>query len=506
MGKPNWQNQTIWTGDNLDIMRGMNSESVDLIYLDPPFNSKHDYAAPIGSKAAGAAFKDTWGLEDVNLAWHGQIKHEHPGLYDLLNATRLIHGDSMMSYLIYMSVRIIEMRRLLKPTSALYLHCDPTAGHYLKLLMDSIFGKDLFRNEIVWRRTGSHNSADRFGPIHDVIFFYARSSEYKHKPVFTPYLNGHVETYFKKTDERGQYWTNSIHGSGIRYGESGKPWRGYDPTSVGRHWAIPSELVLEFGIDPKLPQHEKLEALYELGLIDLPKNSRQSLPTYRQYLSSSPGQLLQDIWAYQPHTKGCLYRTQDGIDEDVRWIPERDTKERTKYPTQKPLALIRRILEASSKPGDVVLDPFCGCATTCVAAEQKQRQWIGIDISPKAADLIKSRMYDELALFYHGTHRTDMPQRTDLGKIKAYNSVENKKYLYGEQGGYCNGCESHFELRHLHIDHIVPQAKGGTDHISNLQLLCGACNSLKGTKSHDELLVLLTDKGWIKRKQRVTKA
>ena len=505
MGKPNWQNQTIWTGDNLDVMRGMNSESVDLIYLDPPFNSKHDYAAPIGSKAAGAAFKDTWGLEDVNLAWHGQIKHEHPGLYDLLNATRLIHGDSMMSYLIYMSVRIMEMRRLLKPTSAIYLHCDPTAGHYLKLLMDSIFGKDNFRNEIVWRRTGSHNSADRFGPIHDVLFFYARSPEYKHKPVFTPYLNGHVETYFKRTDERGQYWTNSIHGSGVRYGVSGKPWRGYDPTAVGRHWAVPSELVLEFGIDPDLPQHKKLDALYELGMIDLPKGSGQALPTYRQYLASSPGQLLQDIWAYQPHTKGCLYGTKDGIDEDVRWIPRRDTKERTKYPTQKPLTLIRRILEASSKLGDTVLDPFCGCATTCVAAQQKQRQWIGIDISSKAADLIKSRMHDELGLFYNGVHRTDIPQRTDLGKIKPYNSPENKKYLYGEQGGYCSGCESHFEMRHFHVDHIVPRSKAGTDHISNLQLLCGACNSMKGPRTQGELLVRLTDKGWIKRKYGVGK-
>ena len=137
VGEPNWSNQTIWTGDNLDIMRGMNSASVDLIYLDPPFNSKANYAAPIGSKAAGAAFKDTWGLDDVNLAWHGEIKHEHPGLYDLLNATRLIHGDSMMSYLIYMAIRIMEMRRLLRPTGSLYLHCNQEAGHYLKLLLDS---------------------------------------------------------------------------------------------------------------------------------------------------------------------------------------------------------------------------------------------------------------------------------------------------------------------------------------------------------------------------------
>lgn len=145
----NWSNQTIWTGDNLDIMRGMNSATVDLIYLDPPFNSKANYAAPIGSRAAGAAFKDTWGLDDVNLAWHGLIKDEYPGLYSLLNAVREVHGDSMMSYLIYMAIRIMEMKRLLKETGSIYLHCDPTASHYLKLLMDSIFSSKNLINEVV---------------------------------------------------------------------------------------------------------------------------------------------------------------------------------------------------------------------------------------------------------------------------------------------------------------------------------------------------------------------
>ena len=135
-------------------MRGMNSASVDLIYLDPPFNSNHDYAAPIGSKAAGAAFKDTWGLDDVKIVWHGEIKHEYPGLYALLTATRQIHGDSMTSYLTYMAIRVMEMRRVLRPSGAIYLHCDPTASHYLKLLMDALFGRRNFRNEVVWKRIG----------------------------------------------------------------------------------------------------------------------------------------------------------------------------------------------------------------------------------------------------------------------------------------------------------------------------------------------------------------
>ena len=172
----NVKNQTIFTGDNLPIMRGMNTESVDLIYLDPPFNSKADYAAPIGSQAAGAAFKDTWGLDDVNLAWHGEIKYEHPGLYALLAATREIHGDSMMSYLIYMAIQVMEMRRLLKPIGSTYLRCDHTASHYLKLLMDAIFGHQNFHNEIIWSYRRWPSKSRKFQTMHDTILIYSKGS------------------------------------------------------------------------------------------------------------------------------------------------------------------------------------------------------------------------------------------------------------------------------------------------------------------------------------------
>ena len=145
--EPNWANQTLWTGDNLDIMRGMNSESVDLIYLDPPFNSNRDYAAPIGSAAAGAAFKDTWTLSDVDLAWHGEIAESEPALYAIIDAAGLAHGKGMKSYLIMMAVRLLEIRRILKDTGSLYLHCDTTAAHYLKLMMDSVFGAPNYRND-----------------------------------------------------------------------------------------------------------------------------------------------------------------------------------------------------------------------------------------------------------------------------------------------------------------------------------------------------------------------
>ena len=441
----NFADRTIWTGDNLDILRGLNSASIDLIYLDPPFNSNQDYAAPVGSTAAGAAFKDTWTLSDLDVAWVGLIADEQPALAHVIKTAGWSHGNGMQSYLTMMAVRLLEMHRVLKDTGSIYLHCDPTASHYLKLLMDSILGAKNFRNEIIWRRTGAHNAADRFGPIHDDILFYSKSGEYEHRAIYGPYLKGHVETYFKRKDENGQYWTNSIHGSGTRNGKSGEPWRGYDPTLVGRHWAIPRELVLAFRIDPGLSQHEKLDALYELGLIDLPESTGKGLPTYRQYLARSPGQLLQDIWAFQPYTKGRLHGTDAGIDEDIRWIPPRDKRERTGYPTQKPLALLERIIKASSAEGDMVLDPFCGCATACVAAENLGRRWVGIDISPKAVELVNMRLQQSMGDLFHNRLR---PAPTSPGaqtsrlrcrtaRTSTFRSASKKASAMGAAASFC---------------------------------------------------------------------
>ena len=186
MTKPNWDNQTIWTSDNLDVMRGMNSESVDLIYLDPPFNSNTDYAAPVGSEAAGAAFKDTWGLNDIDMADHRMIKHKRPGMFNFIQAAREIHGDSMMSYLLYMGTRIIEMHRILKPTGSLYLHCDATASHYLKVELDSIFGKNNFKNEIVWSYRRWPSKQKNFQRMNDFILRYSKTKEVIWNQLFEP--------------------------------------------------------------------------------------------------------------------------------------------------------------------------------------------------------------------------------------------------------------------------------------------------------------------------------
>lgn len=401
MHTPDTRNH-LYYGDNLDVLRRkIASESVDLCYIDPPFNSKRNYFQIYNNqgsedRAQAQAFVDTWNWGDEaveGLKYILSIDRLNPRAgetrwteqtVELLRGLEKVLGrGSLLAYLMHMTLRIVEIHRVLKPTGSFYLHCDPTASHYLKLIVDSVFcaqGGD-FKNEIIWRRTGSHNSAKRFGPIHDVILYYVKSANFYFRPYFQPYLKGHVDSYFKRSDANGRYWTNSIHGAGLRNGDSGKPWRGYDPSVAGRHWAVPSDLVLGFGIDPDLPQHEKLDALAELGLIDFPAIKPGNLPTYRQYLDRSPGAPIQDIWAYQPHTKGLVYNSNKGIDQDVKWIGKQGDKERLGYDTQKPRGLLERIIKASSKEGDTVLDAYCGCGTTVDVAERLSRRWIGIDIT-----------------------------------------------------------------------------------------------------------------------------
>ena len=225
MAEPNFADKTIWTGDNLEILRGMNSECVDLIYLDPPFNSNQDYAAPVGSAAAGAAFKDTWTLSDLDVAWMGLIADEQPALAHVIKTASLTHGKGMQSYLTMMAVRLMEMHRVLKPTGSIYLHCDPTASHYLKLLMDAVFGVEQFRNELTWKRTSAHSNARRFASVSDRILFYASDSSTWH----TQYLTlgeGYVSRDYRYIDARGRYRMDNLTGPGLSNGESGEPWRG----------------------------------------------------------------------------------------------------------------------------------------------------------------------------------------------------------------------------------------------------------------------------------------
>jgi len=392
----------LYYGDNLEILRGyVKDETVDLVYLDPPFKSNQNYNILFkeknGSQAASQirAFEDTWTWSSESEKLYADLVTKADRVSDCLQAFRTFMGAcDMLAYLVMMAPRLVELRRVMKPTASIYLHCDPAASHYLKMMMDAIFGPQNFLNEVIWRRTGAHNSSRRFGPIHDVLLFYARSDSYYFKVNFRPYLKGHVEGYFKQTDAKGRYWTNALTGAGTRKGDSGKPWLSYDPTSVGRHWAIPGRISEELGLDPNLSTQEKLDHLDKAGYIDHPPAGSKVMPTYRQYLKDSPGAALQDLWAYQPHTKGVLFSSDDCIDEDVRWLVAQGDTERLGYPTQKPSGLLERIIQSSCPDGGLVLDPFCGCGTTIAAAQKLNRSWIGIDITYLAISLMKNRLAD----------------------------------------------------------------------------------------------------------------
>ena len=473
----NIKNRTLFTGDNLDVMRGVNSDSVDLIYLDPPFNSSKDYAAPVGSEAAGAAFKDTWTLSDVDIAWIGIIADKDPSLSSVIDAAGLAHGKGMKSYLVMMAVRLLEMRQLLKPQGSIYLHCDPTASHYLKLVMDCIFGAKLFRNEIAWKRTSAHSDAKRYASVSDRLLFYASGGATWHTQ-YIPLGETYVARDYRHSDDRGRYRVDNLTGPGLSGGESGDPWHGYGPGQSGRCWSAPKNghyaKWIEDNVIPGYLSidgvHNRLDALSAANLIDW---TQEGYPRLKRYLAGSKGEAVSDFCG------------------DVQNVNNR-SKEHVGYPTQKPLALLERIIKASTNEGDVVLDPFCGCATTLVAAEYLQRQWIGIDLSPKAIDLVRTRLDHVLGALYRADmviERTDIPQRTDVGKVVPYKT--HRHTLYGQQEGYCAGCRIHFQFRNLTVDHIVPRAKGGTDHLDNLQLLCGACNSTKGTMDQAAFFAVL---------------
>ena len=437
----NFASGTVWTGDNLDIMRGMNSERVDLIYLDPPFNSNRTYEAPIGSKAAGAAFKDAWTLDDVDVHEHGELADRNPAAYSVIEAARQAHGKPMQAYLIMMAVRLLEMRRILKDTGSIYVHCDPTASHYLKLLMDGIFGHASFRNEISWLRTpfsgSSKSRAMQLPRNHDVILLYAKNESYTWNAPTEPYSEEYLKR-FKWKDERGYYRKTLL--------------KTYSEETFER---LKSETRLIYPTKPG--------AKY----------------SYKQYLDESSGvRQIGDVWV------------------DINMLNP-NARERLGYPTQKPLALLERIIKASSDPGDMVLDPFCGCATALVAADRLQREWAGIDLSPLAIKLVNERIAEDRAAtkeakhapviggsLFRATALTEPPSRTDLGNLPNYRTHRHR--LYGEQEGVCVGCETHFPFRVMDVDHILPQSKGGTDHSDNLQLLCSGCNRSKGGRTMAE--------------------
>lgn len=388
----------LFYGDCLTIMREMPLGSVDLVYLDPPFNSNRDYNAIYKDETGRPlpdqidAFNDLWELSEerqrairmmpVLMRDYG-VEDEVVEFWKIwMNALRNTQ-PRLLAYLSYMTERLLPLRTIVKPTGSIYLHCDPTASHYIKVMMDGIFGHENFRNEIIWQRTQAHGRAKKWGPIHDTILFYTRSDNYVWNRVYQKYTEAYLGSHYRYNDDHGQYRLVTLDGPGVRKGSSGLPWRGVDPTPKGRHWEVPPDRALPDWFDhppgyADMTVQDRLEILDAAGLIYWPP--RGKFPQYKRYLSVSEGNPVQDVIT------------------DIDVINSR-AEERLGYPTQKPLALMKRIIEASTNRGDVVFDPFCGCATTLEAAHVLGRKWVGIDIAIHAIKRVaKVRLEARLGL------------------------------------------------------------------------------------------------------------
>ena len=456
---------TIFTADNLDVLQGMNSECIDLIYLDPPFNSNAEYQNPFDREVR---FHDVWTMDKVRREWMLHLQREQPALNPIITSAAITHDESMQAYLAYMSIRLVEMQRVLKETGSIYLHCDPTASHYLKAAMDYIFGHRNFVDEVIWNYgTPSGGRAAGKKPVkaHDTLLVYAKSyGKHTYNMQHLSYSEEYVRERFVRTDEDGRRYRMRKRG----------------------------------------PDREE-----------------------RQYLDESKGVPLSNVWS----DLGQLYANH----------LVKKKQEETGYPTQKPRALLERIISISSNPGDVVLDPFCGCATACVAAEGmtdplnaailEPRRWIGIDISPMAYDIVLQRMESERSIRERDANRRhftpigdvthkvlryekedirgdlrylvggDVPERTDIKEAAEPQEIETRspnirEIRYIQQDGCCAASGEKVALRRLNTGYIVSGKRfNGPNVDGNIQLICEKHNSMKSEGTMADLDARMREKG-----------
>lgn len=529
---------TLYEMDNLEVLRGINSNSIDLIATDPPFNTKRNRSGTAGFYVDKWKYGDTdklpdqWKWNEVHPKWLETIQDGHPALYHAIDAAKHCQGEDTAAFLCFISVRLIEMHRILKETGSIYLHCDPTASHYLKMCMDAIFGRKNFRNEIVWRRSIAHNDPKKYGNNSDRLLYYAKGGKitWNGSAIAVPKSPEEIDKAYPLQDERGRYRSDNLTGPSHGYsgGESSQPWSGYDVRLKGRVWSAPLTggyaKWIEDNLIPNYRSikgvHDRLDILDSVGLIHHPKKGPSGWPGLKRYAEADSGNPVQslfiDISGFTNYNKG---------------------KEWTGSPDQKPIALYERIIKASSNEGDIVLDPFCGCATTIIAANNLKRRWIGIDrrkdaryhiitrlmgIDPKERKRIEKYATDKAWLdkqmqLYEMHYRTEPPTRTDNQETAAaelppvlpiteefqMTRAEIHKTLVEQFGTYCWGCN--FEApdpRYLELDHINPKSGKddyGQHHINNRALLCKPCNLEKSNRmTLPQLRKINEQKGYMK--------
>jgi len=460
---------TLFYGDNLDILRSRDyfpTASVDLIYLDPPFNSSRNYNVLFkdesgqDSDAQIVAFEDTWHWgRTAERTYHDLVTDAPERVSATIAALRQIVGtNQVMAYLVMMTARLVELHRVLKPTGSLYLHCDPTASHYLKIILDAIFGATNFRNEITWKRTSSHNDARRkYANVSDIILYYTKSDTYTFNAQFGEYSEEYLTKFYRHVDENGrQYRLSDLRSPNPRPNLMYE-YKGYKPHPNG--WAV---------------SREKMEKLDAEGRLHFPK-TKDGRIQLKRFLDEMSGELVSNVW------------------DDIKPI-HAHAKERLDYPTQKPVALLERILEASSNPGDVVLDCFAGCGTTIAAAQKLGRKWLGIDITHLGIALLKYRLKDMFGLEAGKDYQVigepeDVGAARQLASDDRYQfqwwalSLVRAKPLGGQEGGKTGkkGSDKGIDGVINFIDDSTGKPKRAIVQVKSGKVKSGDVRDLKGT-------------------------
>ena len=473
----NVPDRSLFTGDNLKILRCLNSDSVDLIYVDPPRNTGELLQAPRGARARGFRFEDKWTADDTNQEWEDEIAARQPDAMYIINAFRLVHDEGMVNYLVFLTIRLLELQRVLKPSGSIYLHCRADSAHCIKAIMDTIFGSEQFKNDIAFGRYGRtvrSGGNKRWKWAHDKLLFYAGPRTYTWHSVLQPHPAEYFNSYPYK-DERGKYQTLALAHRGSMDDDRGTAWGDYDPGANEKHWQVPLGVLRQHyphrnDLD-SLTALEKLELLEAAGMIEWPKYPGNP-PRYKKYEDETVGDRQSDMVAT---ISNVHQKSQEG----------------TGWPAQVPEGLLEIIISASTDEQDIMLDPFAGSGTACVVAERLKRRWVGIETAPQGFEVLDSRLRRELKrsvpFMQAGIMPPEIPRRTDIEKMPDLMSARQvRRTLYARQSGKCKGCEHELPFHVLTLD-LVDKAQA-TD-IDDLQLLCHFCRVLRGAKSMDYLTV-----------------